>query len=73
MGLKHRLDDLISAVTEADDAKNVINTAEELKPILLEKGFKFHAIVNDTIPANKSVQKTTTNIKSERIMILSKI
>ncbi len=53
--------------------KNVINTAEELKPILLEKGFKFHAIVNDTIPANKSVQKTTTNIKSERIMILSKI
>ncbi len=28
MGLKDRLDDLISAVTEADDAKNVINTAE---------------------------------------------
>ncbi len=29
MGLKDRLDELISAVTEADDAKNVIKTAEE--------------------------------------------
>jgi DNA modification methylase len=49
-----------------------INTAEEIKPILEKYYFECHAIIEDFIPINKSVQKRTKNRKSERIMILTK-
>ncbi len=52
--------------------KTIINTAEELSPIFKENGFILHEIIEDKIPINKSVQKTTKNIKSERIMVLTK-
>ncbi len=52
--------------------KKVINTAEELKPILIENNFTCHAIIEDRIPINKSVQKSTSTVKSERIMVLTK-
>jgi DNA modification methylase len=50
----------------------VINTAEELKPIMESVGFKCHAIVQDEIPMNKSVQKKSTEQKHDRVMILTK-
>lgn len=52
--------------------KTIINTSTELKNILIKKGFKFYGVIEDKIPPNKSVQKTTTNEKSERILILRK-
>ena len=52
--------------------KTIINTADELTPIFKRNGFSLHGIVNDKIPVNKSVQKTTKNEKYERIMILTK-
>ncbi len=52
--------------------KKVINTALELKPILEECGFTCHAIVQDEIPINKSVQKRSDIQKHDRIMILTK-
>lgn len=51
--------------------KQTINTAEELKPIFEKYGFKCHAIIPDGIPVNKSVQKTTSEQKFDRIMILT--
>lgn len=48
-----------------------INTANELKPIFEKYGFCCHAIIEDGIPVNKSVQKRTKEQKSDRIMILT--
>lgn len=53
--------------------KTIINTADELTPLFIKHGFTLHGIVNDMIPANKSVQKTTTNEKFERIMVLTRL
>lgn len=52
--------------------KLIINTAEELTPVFLRNGFSLHGIVDDKIPPNKSVQKSTKNEKYERIMVLTK-
>ncbi len=51
--------------------KSVINTAENLRPIFESYGFVCHAIIPDGIPVNKSVQKTTSEQKFDRIMILT--
>ncbi|MFW9878057.1 MAG: DNA methyltransferase [Candidatus Thorarchaeota archaeon] len=50
----------------------IINTAEQLKPICEKYGFTSHAIIQDKIPINKSVQKRTKTQKHDRIMILTK-
>ncbi len=52
--------------------KKIINTAETLKPILEKNGFVCHAIIEDQIPMNKSVQKRSKEQKHDRIMILVK-
>ena len=48
----------------------VINTAEELLPILKKYNLICHSIIEDEIPMNKSVQKTTSQQKHDRIMIM---
>jgi DNA modification methylase len=53
--------------------KEIINTAEELSKLFVTQGFKYYGAVEDPIPVNKSVQKTTSNVKYERIMILKKV
>ncbi len=50
----------------------VINTSEELLKIFKLNGFKFVDNIKDSIPINKSVQKKTNKIKSERILIVQK-
>lgn len=50
----------------------VINTAEELRPIAEKIGFVCHSIIQDEIPMNKSVQKTSKEQKHDRIMVLTK-
>jgi tRNA G10 N-methylase Trm11 len=62
----------IFVVGDCFKGKKIINTAEELKPILERNGFKCHAIIEDPIPINKSVQKRTKEQKHDRIMILTK-
>jgi len=62
----------IFIVGDCFKGKKVINTAEGLKPILEKNGFKCHAIIEDPIPMNKSVQKTSKEQKHDRIMILTK-
>jgi len=52
--------------------KQVINTSEELSVLFKNEAFTYYGSVADPIPVNKSVQKTTTNVKFERIMILQK-
>ena len=62
----------IFIVGDCFKGKKVLNTAENLKPILEKNGFICHAIVKDEIPINKSVQKTSKTQKHDRIMILTK-
>lgn len=62
----------IIIVGDVFKGKRTINTAEELKPMFERNGFVCHSIIADGIPVNKSVQKKTTNQKSDRIMILTK-
>ena len=52
--------------------KLVINTSEELSILFKEVGFTYYGSVEDPIPVNKSVQKTTKKVKFERIMLLQK-
>ncbi|MGB2300249.1 MAG: TRM11 family SAM-dependent methyltransferase [Flavobacteriaceae bacterium] len=52
--------------------KLVINTSEELSVLFKEVGFTYYGAVEDPIPVNKSVQKTTKKVKFERIMLLQK-
>jgi SAM-dependent methyltransferase len=52
--------------------KLVINTSEELAVLFKEVGFTYYGAVEDPIPVNKSVQKTTKKVKFERIMLLQK-
>ncbi len=52
--------------------KKVINTANTLKSILENNGFVCHAIIEDAIPMNKSVQKRSKEQKHDRIMIMTK-
>lgn len=61
----------IIVVGDVFKKKKIINTAEQLKPIFEKYGFKCHAIIPDGIPVNKSVQKTTSEQKFDRIMILT--
>ena len=61
----------IIVVGDVFKRKEIINTAEELKPIFEKYGFKCHAIIPDGIPVNKSVQKTTSEQKFDRIMIMT--
>ena len=51
---------------------STINTSEKLIDIFTKYKFVLIDSIEDTIPINKSVQKRTTNIKSERIIILKK-
>ncbi len=62
----------IFIVGDCFKGKKVINTAEELKPLLEDVGFTCYDIIQDEIPINKSVQKKTTTQKHDRIMILRK-
>jgi len=50
----------------------VINTSQLLLSIFKKFNFDFIDIIEDKIPINKSVQKKTTKIKSDRIFILKK-
>ncbi len=52
--------------------KLVINTSEELAILFKEIGFTYYGSIEDPIPVNKSVQKTTKKVKFERIMLLQK-
>lgn len=52
--------------------KTIINTANDLLPIVKKIGFTCHAIIEDSIPINKSVQKRTKTQKHDRIMIMTK-
>ncbi len=52
--------------------KEVINTSEKLSEIFKKYGFTYHGAIPDTIPVNKSIQKRTSKVKFERIMILQK-
>ena len=54
------------------ESKKTINTSEKLVEILEKKKFKLIENIEDKIPINKSVQKTTQNVKSERIIVLKK-
>jgi DNA modification methylase len=49
-----------------------INTSEKLVEIFEKKKFKLIENIEDKIPINKSVQKKTQNVKSERIIVLKK-
>ena len=62
----------IIVVGDVFKGKKHINTAEQLVPIFAKHHFKCHAIIMDGIPINKSVQKTTSEQKYDRIMILTK-
>ena len=53
--------------------KEIINTAAEISKILLQYNFVILDCIQDTIPINKSVQKTTLNVKFERILVAKKI
>jgi len=50
----------------------VINTAKDLQVISEQVGFVSHAIIEDKIPINKSVQKRTKTQKHDRILIMTK-
>lgn len=52
--------------------KKTINTSEKLVEIFEQKKFKLIENIEDKIPINKSVQKKTQNVKSERIIVLKK-
>ena len=52
--------------------KTIINTANDLLPIARRVGFTCHAIIEDAIPINKSVQKRTKTQKYDRIIIMTK-
>jgi hypothetical protein len=54
------------------ETKKVINTSEKLIDIFEKYNFKLLDNIEDTIPVNKSVQKRTKKVKSERIIILKK-
>lgn len=54
------------------ETKKVINTSEKLIDIFEKYNFKLLDNIEDTIPVNKSVQKRTEKVKSERIIILKK-
>lgn len=62
----------ILIVGDCIKGKKLINTADELKPLLEASGFTCHGIVQDEIPINKSVQKKSDWQKHDRIMILTK-
>lgn len=61
----------IIVVGDVFKAKGDINTAETLRPIFEQYGFRCHDIIADGIPINKSVQKRTSNQKFDRIMVLT--
>lgn len=48
-----------------------INTAEEVKKLYNEIGFKTHAIIDDELPLNKSVQRKDENTRLDRIMVMT--
>jgi DNA modification methylase len=54
------------------ESKKTINTSEKLVEIFEKKKFKLIENIEDKIPINKSVQKKTQNVKSERIIVLKK-
>jgi len=54
------------------ETNKIINTSEKLIEIFDKYNFKLLGSIEDKIPVNKSVQKTTEKIKSERIIILKK-
>jgi len=62
----------ILVVGDCEKGKKLINTANELKPLLEKAGFTCHGIIEDEIPINKSVQKRSKWQKHDRIMVLTK-
>jgi tRNA G10 N-methylase Trm11 len=62
----------ILIVGDCVKGKKLINTADELTPLLESAGFKCHGVIRDEIPINKSVQKKSEWQKHDRIMILTK-
>jgi|TARA_B100002003_G_C14153207_1_gene554907 DNA modification methylase len=55
-----------------EDNGKVINTSRLLLNIFKRYNFDFLDIIEDKIPVNKSVQKKTLKIKSDRIFVLKK-
>ncbi len=54
------------------EGTKVTITANLINEILLENNFDHLAIIEDKIPVNKSVQKSTLKVKSDRILIVQK-
>ena len=55
-----------------ESSGKVINTSQLLLSIFKKYNFDFIDIIEDKIPVNKSVQKKTLKIKSDRIFVLRK-
>lgn len=51
--------------------KNIINTAEKVKKIYEEIGFKTHGIVNDAMPTNKCIPSKFKRNKFDRILVMT--
>ncbi|MDA9708612.1 DNA methyltransferase [Alphaproteobacteria bacterium] len=54
------------------EGKKVIITANVIKEIFMKYNFTYLAMIEDKIPVNKSVQKKTNKVKSDRILIVQK-
>ena len=55
-----------------ESSGKVINTSQLLLSIFKKYNFDFIDIIEDKIPVNKSVQKKTLKVKSDRIFVLRK-
>lgn len=62
----------ILIVGDCSKGNKIVNTANEIGPLLNDIGFTCHGIIEDEIPKNKSVQKRSDWQKHDRIMILTK-
>jgi DNA modification methylase len=54
------------------EGTKVTITADLINEILLDNNFDHLAMIEDKIPVNKSVQKSTLKVKSDRILIVQK-
>lgn len=51
--------------------KTIINTAEKVRDIFKELGFKFHGIINDAMPVNKCIPSKIKRNKFDRILVMT--
>jgi hypothetical protein len=51
--------------------RTVINTADELRKVMENRGFITHGMINDEIPFGISVQRRNPGIRLDRVLIMT--